>query len=418
MLREILRLLAVLAIGHVAGGIANLRAGEREFSLFDPDRAEYSGFIEGEARVFPQEGLSSEQDNYDISFAAKPEFYLEWGDYSVLAIPFFRVDKQDSERTHADIREFILQALGDDWEFRIGVGKVFWGVTETRHVVDIINQTDLVEDPDEEEKLGQPMLNLALFRDWGAWNFFVLPGFRERTFPGEFGRPRTIPRPDPERSAIFESDLEQAHVDFAVRYTNTFGNWDVGLSHFYGTTRDPVFVPDVNRDGELILIPRYDIIHQTGLDVQYVVGSTAWKGESFLRQGQGRDFFALAAGFEHTLTGIFDTDIDLGLLAEYLYESRSCCTEDGTVFFNPLEDDIMVGVRVALNDPQGTDGLVTMVFDRDSSAKVLRVEASRRIGDRIRLEIEGSVFIEIPDEDPLFTVRKDSFLQVKLQYYF
>ena len=37
------------------------------------------------------------------------------------------------------------------WDLLIGVGKVFWGVTESRHLVDIVNQTDLVENPDQEE---------------------------------------------------------------------------------------------------------------------------------------------------------------------------------------------------------------------------------------------------------------------------
>ncbi len=116
--------------------------------------------------------------------------------------------------------------------------------------------------------------------------------------------------------------------------------------------------------------------------------------------------------------GVFDTDVDLGLLAEYLYESRSCCRENGTVFFNPFENDIMLGLRAALNDAQDSKGLITMVFDLESPAKILQLEASRRLGDRMRLALEGNFFIDIPEQDPLFTVRRDDFLQLKLQYYF
>ena len=420
LFRRLSKLLpAALAFGQLAGGIGDARADEPWLNLFDPDRAEISGFVEAELRIFPEDGLSNSQDYHlDVSGAVRPEFYLEWGDYSLIATPFFRADQQDSKRTHGDIREFLFQTLGDDWEFRVGIGQVFWGVTEARHVVDIINQSDLVEDPKGEEKLGQPLLNFTLLRDWGTLDLFVLPGFRERTFPGKSGRLRTTPRPDTDRSAIYESGLEQAHVDFAVRYSNTFGAWDLGLSHFYGTSRDPVFVSDFNRDGERILIPRYDIINQTGLELQYVRGSTAWKGEAFLREGQGDPYVAVTAGLEHTLHGVFDTDVDLGLLAEYLYESRSCCRENGTVFFNPFEYDIMLGLRAALNDPQDSKGLITMVFDLDSPAKILQLEASRRLGDRMRLALEGNFFIDIPEQDPLFTVRRDDFLQLKLQYYF
>ena len=77
-----------------------------------------------------------------------------------------------------------------DWELRLGIGKVFWGVTESRHLVDTINQSDGVEDIDGEAKLAQPMATLSWIRDWGVVELLVLPYFRERTFAGVEGRPR------------------------------------------------------------------------------------------------------------------------------------------------------------------------------------------------------------------------------------
>ena len=74
--------------------------------------------------------------------------------------------------------------MGDDWDLHLGVKQIFWGVTEFNHLVDIINQTDLVENIDGEDKLGQPMAHLSLVRDWGILDFHLLTGFRERTFPG------------------------------------------------------------------------------------------------------------------------------------------------------------------------------------------------------------------------------------------
>ena len=54
---------------------------------------------------------------------------------------------------------------------------MFWGVTESVHLVDIINQTDFAGDIDGEDKLGQTMLSLMLQRDWGEITAFVLPAF-------------------------------------------------------------------------------------------------------------------------------------------------------------------------------------------------------------------------------------------------
>jgi len=392
-------------------------ADEGVLGPLTPERVETGGYVEGELRVFPDSPLDSAQFHLDGSFAAKPELYLEWGDFSLNMVPFVRLDAQDQNRTHADIRELLFTVRGDDWDGRIGIGKVFWGVTEGRHVVDIVNQTDLVEDPDMREKLGQPMLNLALYRDWGTLGLFLLPGFRERTFPSQEGRLRTTPRPVTDREAIYESDLEEAHVDVAARWQRTFDALDVGVSYFYGTARDPDFA--LGFDGATpVLIPRYDLIHQGGLELQYVFGSTLLKAESFVRAGQGDTYGAADVGFEHTLSGILGTDIDMGVLGEYLYESRECCVDGDRIFFNPLEDDFLVGLRFAFNDVDSSDALVTVAVDRESGASMLRLEASRRIGDGARLELEGGAFVNIGEEDPLFTLRRDHYLQVKLQYYF
>ena len=80
---------------------------------------------------------------------------------------------------------------GNAVESRIGIRKEFWGVTETFHRVDIINQTDSVESFDGEDKLGQPMINISLETLSGSIDFFALLGSRERTFAGRFGRLRT-----------------------------------------------------------------------------------------------------------------------------------------------------------------------------------------------------------------------------------
>jgi len=407
---------AVLALTPAA--VAPVRAADLEADwFFAPDRSELGGYVEGEMRFFPSEPLAGFQHETDGSLALRPEFLFDWGDYSLRFVPFGRIDVHDENRTHADIRELLLTVRGDDWDARFGVGKVFWGVTEGRRVVDIINQTDLVEDPDGREKLGQPMANLALYRDWGTLNLYVLPGFRERTFPAREGRLRTTPRPTNDRAAIYESALEEWNVDVAARWQQTFDDLDVAVSYFHGTTRDPTF--SLGFEGaEPVLIPRYDIINQGGLELQYAFGSTLLKGEAFVREGQGDVYAALDVGFEHTLTGVFETAADVGLIGEYLYESRDCCVEDGRIFFNPQQDDILFGARVAFNDEANSSMLATMMIDLENGSKALRLEASRRLGEATRIELEGGAFIDIAPDDPLFTLRRDSYLQLKFQFYF
>lgn len=382
------------------------------------EAAEFNGYVGAEIRAFPHEASASEQDHkFNASMMFEPEFYHEWDDGRQLfeTTLFARIDDQDHERTHFDIRELSWTNVAEAWELRLGIRKVFWGVAESAHLVDIINQTDLIENLDTEDKLGQPMLNLALVQDWGTVDFFVLPYFRERTFAGAEGRLRSHPRVDVDQ-AIYESAAEKNHIDFAIRYSHYFGDFDIGLSHFYGTSREPRFL--LGTSGiEPVLIPYYDIIQQTGIDLQATKGDWLWKLEVIYRQGQptpsGDDrFFALVGGFEYSFIGVFDSSIDVGVIGEYIYDDRD--KEAST----PFEDDLVTGVRIALNDVQSTEILAGVTFDLDSDAKFFNVEASRRLGDSWKLELESRFFSSIPTDDVQYLLRNDDVIQFSLSRYF
>lgn len=376
---------------------------------------EWSGYLSAEARLFPTSPLSAGQhdDLESVSLAFEPEYYKEWeGRYESFTFkPFIRLDQHDSERSHVDIRELYWEKAAEKWELRLGIRKVYWGVTESQHLVDIINQTDLVENPDGEDKLGQPMVNLALVLDWGTIDLFVLPGFRERTFPGRRGRlrpPFVVDVDHPE----FESGAEEHHVDLAIRWSHSLGDWDLGLSHFRGTAREPRLVPRFARLNEVKLIPHYDIINQTGLDLQLTKGGWLWKLEAIARSGQGETFAALTGGFEYTFYGVFGTGMDVGLLAEYLYDSRG---KGGPSSF---ENDLFLGLRLGLNDEQSTMLLAGAVSDPDTGATSAFVEASRRLGESWKLIVEGRAFFGFPDSDPASAVRNDDYIQVEIAWYF
>ncbi len=378
---------------------------------------DFSGFVAGEVRAFPEGAKFPEQDDSHISpsLVLQPELRYRWNrrDDRITFIPFLRIDADDDNRTHADIRELSWYHAEDDWDTVVGVSKVFWGVVESRHLVDIVNQTDLVESPDQEDKLGQPMVNLNLLRDWGTLSFFVLPGFRERTFPDDEARLRG-PLPIDDDDASYESGLEEWNVDFALRYSQTFGGWDIGLAHFYGTSREPRLIPRADGDGNVSLRQRYDLIHQTSLDAQYTTGPWLLKLEALTRDGHDGDrFFAAVGGFEYTLFGIFESAADLGLLAEYLHDGR-----DDETPATPFEDDVFLGARLALNDVEDTELLAGVILDADQEERIFSVEFERRLSDNLNLEIEGQLFDNIDENGLLSGFEKDSFLEIRLSWFF
>jgi hypothetical protein len=372
------------------------------------------GFTGIEVRAFQESAQYAGQHNRSsLSFVLQPELYLRWADRreSLTFTPFVRVDEHDDDRTHYDVRELIWEKAATNWEIRAGIGKVFWGVTESQHLVDIINQTDLVESPDGEDKLGQPMVNFAWIQDWGTIDLFVLPGFRERTFPGVEGRIRTQPRIDNDQRT-YQSSRKKKHIDYAVRWGHSIGDWDAGLSHFYGTSRDPALRLGTDQTNQTVFISHYDLIHQTGLDVQATKGNWLWKLEAIRRTGQGESYNASTSGFEYTLYGIMDTVTDLGIVAEYLYDSRN------DVAPTPLQDDYMLGIRFNFNDVQSTEALLGVISDGGSQARAFSLEASRRLGDSWRLGLEARAYQNFPVTDPLYTIRNDDYMQVDLNYYF
>ena len=376
------------------------------------EEVDVSGFIALETRYFFNDPVfPGQNDAPEGSLILNPEFRYDTDDgrHQFTFIPFLRQDSRDAKRSHGDIREAWWLYLGDDWEILAGVNKVFWGVTESRHLVDIINQTDLVEDLDQEDKLGQPMVQLSTLRDWGNISFFVLPGFRERTFPGIEGRLRNNPVIDTD-NPLYESGSEEYHVDFALRYAHTFDDFDVGAYWFNGTSREPRFVP--NADGSA-LRPLYELIDQIGVDVQYTKDAWLLKFEGITRKGQGKTFNAAVGGFEYTYYQVFDSNADVGLLFEYLYDGR-----DRNAPPTSFNDDIFFGLRLALNDVEDSSLLSGVVMDPDSGEHFLSFEAETRVGEDTTLEARLRTFHDAQPRDALRPFVEDDYLQLRLASYF
>ncbi len=373
---------------------------------------EYSGYLGIESLGFLNKPLDENQHDYYLSAIAEVEFYHEWdkGRQSIAFVPFYRYSQYDKQRTHFDIRELTWLKVAENWELRVGFRKVFWGVSEGQHLVDIINQSDLVENTDTEDKLGQPMINLAIIQSWGTVDLFFLTVFRERTFAGKEGRLRSFPEISVGEARYEKGGIEK-HLGFAIRWSHSLGDWDLGWSYFYGTSREPSLIINSSL-GELKLIPYYEMIHQIGLDVQVTKGSWLWKMESIIRSGQGKTFFAETIGFEYSFYNLFESGLDIGLVGEYMYDSRGDNAPTTT------EDDFLAAMRFSLNDIQSTEILAGVIFDRRSNEKFYNIEASRRLGDDFKIEIEARFFRGASADDISYFLRKDNHIRAELSYHF
>jgi len=384
-------------------------------TLASPSSAwELTGQVAAEGRFFPQDAIAADKHDTNGSFALAPELYHDWnsGQLAVTISPFARIDQGDEERTHFDLREAFLLYSENKFEVRAGLRQTFWGVAESQHLVDILGQTDQVENPDGEDKLGQPMVELTLLPSFGTVELTLMTGFRERTYPGREGRLGKLPVGD----GVYESSDEEWHLDWAARWSHYLGAFDFGLSHFQGTSREPIFGLGGTKERP-VLAPYYPLIDQTGIEVQATLGGWLWKLETIRRagfgsKGQSRTFTAAVGGFEYTLVGVGGSVFDLGLIAEIHLDDR------GDSATTPFQDDLFGGARLVLNDVQSTECLAGVIVDRESGSTLSSIEANRRVGDRWRISLEYRGFINIETTDPLYGIRHDDFVQIELARFF
>ena len=385
---------------------------------------QFSGRIGVESQFNWQHGAYPGQRRQSYGVTLEPELYFETESGSSFNFkPFYRHDSMDPRRRRGDIREAYLlwygQAGEGEWELRLGIDQIFWGVAESTNIVNIINQSDIVEDPFDKEKLGQPMAHLTWSADWGITEFFVLPYHRKRTFSGLKGRFRS-PLVVDNNQPIYENSDKERHVDYAVRYSHSLGPVDFGVSGFAGTSRKPSFVSNnANPLNATALIPYYSQIRQVGLDLQVTLESSLLKLEAIRRKGARNanfveeDYSAYTIGGEYTFYSVFESDSDITVLSEWNHDSRgSRATED-------LEHDVFFGLRWALNDTQDTEFVFGYVGDTEYDTTILTAEFNRRITDTVSLETDVFVVENADSRDAAFhTIRKDSYFQVRLNYNF
>jgi hypothetical protein len=302
-----------------------------------PAQAElkFSGYVEGELRLYPADGILKEQKEAMGSLAVEPELAWKSEDenHRLRFKPFARYSDSDGHRDHADIRELFYTYSGEGWQLTAGIDKVYWGVVESLHAVDIINQTDVVESVNGEQKLGQPMIAFGAEQAWGNLDLYLLPWFRERRFPEGPERFRLSLNGQPiqydKNSPLFDSHEEEKHIDSAVRWKKSFGTLDLALSYFNGTHRDaiPVLVDVtvINPVGPIIdttMGGYYEQMEQSGLELQYLYDSWAFKLEGSYRNLDSGRYTTVVSGFEYTLSDLQPWGADLGILVEYLWNNR------------------------------------------------------------------------------------------------
>ena len=98
---------------------------------------------------------------------------------------------------------------------------------------------------------------------------------------------------------------------------------------------------------------------------------------------------------------------------EYQYDNRSA-NEPLTLAHN----DLFVGSRLALNGAQDTALLAGFIVDMDTAEMFLNIEAERRFGDNLVLELRIQPITGADSGEPAYAFSQGDYIQLRIARYF
>lgn len=386
-----------------------------EFRSQEPDAASsrgsrfvWRGYVGAEGRLFNNPPAEPEQIRAGFAVVAQPELsYASENRRHTFQATFFGRASVEPAYASGDFRELYWQYRHDRWSVLAGMNRVFWGATESRHAIDVVNQSDMRENYIGDVKFGQLMVAASLQPEWGQLELYALPWFRPRAFPVDADRPR-IGLPVEEAEVV-----DAPPLDVAARVSISRGDGDVHAYYFRGVNREPNLVPVFDRMGAPIaLTPVHRKIDQIGVDLQYPYGSWLFKGEMLHRRTPDTQYQAAVGGFEYGITRLFGSASDLTLLTEYQFDNRP-----DSEWPAPATRGIYAGIRLAINDTGSTEVKAGAVHDVSDHSWLIKADLTRRLTDRWGLAFAYSGFANVERSRALSNFYRDSYSTVTVRRY-
>lgn len=370
---------------------------------------EQSGEVTLEASWYPRTGAHAGQKDSFAHLQTKPEIVIYGDEAEMLLQP--RISGGASGGGLVDFREAGVTARIGDADIFVGSTILFWGKVESYNPVDIVNSRDFSRGLMRSEKRGAPMVRLSWPLGPGQLDLMAID-FVENEYPVLSSRERPGLRVT--EGTSYSGGARRNDIANAVRWSGYFGDIDLGLSWYRGTGLSPRLLPQA--DGTLR--PDYSRIDQTGLDIQYLRGDTAFKAEIIRRKGQydrlgaARNYRAGVFGIEHNLYDIVGDGRDLVLLAEYARDSRKGLSHSG------FQNDLTLGARWVWNDVEDTQIVGLLTRDLDNAAQTMTVSIDRRLTDELTFEASTRL-VERYERDPNSTaLSQDSAVIASVTYSF
>jgi hypothetical protein len=414
--------------GSEGEGTAEPEADEDDQSTFDS-----RGQIALEGRVFlPDDDATT--DDYGLGLFSRLEWSHAHDPWQERLRIMGRLDAVDEGRDRVVLEEAWVQYWRGRLRLRLGADIVNWTATEAFHPADVINARNLDSDLENYEKVGEPMLLVALsVLEDTTLELYLMPGYMAAILPSERSRLRLVPagadvggRLLVDRNGRFTGDVIGPQA--ALRARTVWGSADLSLHVLEHMDRSqPLVVTD---PGTERLHAVFLTVRQVGLTYSQVFGSLIAKLEASYRdfvrvedtQRFGalpdRDHTTVALGFEYGL--VHDAGSESTLLAEA--QSVFGLSESERYQVNPFQRDLLLGYRFAWNDEQSRSLLVSGIFDLERGGEyLLNVTYEQRIGETWGVELGARLISAESNGDSPFglsPLRDADLLRAVLSRYF
>ncbi len=410
---KILTLISILFLSPLLLAGQSAFDTESEVSSIQP---KWFGFYEFEPRFFIHDNAPFDQESVhvlDVGFTLEREKMSLKSD--------FRIRHKD--QTSLDINELYVSAYLGRVQIHAGNQVVLWGKGDELHIVDMLNADDYRDFffPDYlRRRHGETMLRVNTIvgpYDWNAnLELIYTPGFTKMTFPtsGPWQPPvyqalNTILQAYPSLSLSEKSYHDLDDGQFAARWTQTVGRFDLGVSWYRGKLRIPSvrFIPDpsstISPAGIIELIN--NPVTVLGLEGETTLGKLNLRGEIaryITSDTDGNSPEIQNSKWSVLLGG--DMDLPLHNMNLNIQYQKDFIPEDKTDPMMPGFEDIMKGIAMEFGlDPSLFEGgLLNNYYDFHLITGRL---GDRFFRDRFEPEIQG--VYNIDSKDYMITLKLD-----------
>lgn len=345
-----------------------------------------------------------------------------------------RLDAIDDGRDHVVLEEAWVQYWRGRLKLRLGADIVNWTATEAFHPADVLNARNLDSDLENYEKVGEPLLLVALsLLEDTTLELYVMPAYMAALLPSQRSRLRLVPpgtafggRVLVDRKGRFTDDVIGPQA--ALRVRTVWGSADLSLHLLEHMDRSqPLVVTDPATQR---LHAAFLTVRQVGLTYSQVFGSLIAKLEASYRNFvrvedtarfgalPDRDHTTLALGAEYGL--VHDGGSESTLLAEA--QAVFGLRESERYQVNPFQRDLLLGYRFAWNDEPSRTLLVSGILDLERGGEyLLNVTYEQRLGETWGLALGARLINAKSNGDSPFglsPLRDADLLRAVLSRYF